>query len=139
MWRHASDKNYSYAFTNEVINEAIDYDSHLELFVDSEDSGSDTADKNLFKSDTMNTSVSHCMVTFCCCQCGFETIIKAALNNQMKSHVDVIQQTLNVYRTATSNKQQPLIVEMNSFLNKCNQDDKTTLYLITKPFSNSTK
>ncbi|XP_069113703.1 zinc finger protein 142-like [Argopecten irradians] len=106
MWRHASDQNYSYEFTNEVINAAIDYDSHLDTKECCEE---DVAEFNKTIREKMRIRLASqgvtkdtdslcavCWVTFRCCQCGFEVINKAQLNLHMKTHSDVIQWTLQV-------------------------------------------
>ncbi|XP_060084574.1 uncharacterized protein LOC132563840 [Ylistrum balloti] len=106
MWRHASDQNYSYEFTNEVINAAIDYDSRLDTKECCED---DVAEFNKTIREKMRIRLASqgvtkdaeslcavCWVTFRCCQCGFEVINKAQLNLHMKTHSDVIQWTLQV-------------------------------------------
>ncbi len=86
MWRHATDTSYSYNFTNDVINAAIDYDTQLGPPVPPHAS---------------NTEISisvrpACLVAFRCCQCGFESIDKAVLNSHMKAHMDIIKKTLEV-------------------------------------------
>ena len=107
MWRHASDATYSYQFTNEVINAAIDYDCRLDTQSCEE---SDIAvfsqtikmklkerlerQGEIGEADLNSKAV--CWVTFRCCQCGFETINKAQLSMHMKSHSDVIKWTLQV-------------------------------------------
>ena len=68
MWRHASDRNYSYEQTNDVINRALE------------------------NSVSKSTSV----ITFRCCQCGFESLDKGELNKHMSHHNDIIQKTLEV-------------------------------------------
>lgn len=111
MWRHVSNQNYSYEFTNEVINAAIDYDSRL----DPQDNYqadivefNQTITKKLKEKMGLESlaeaakllqvpsAASVCWVTFRCCQCGFETINKAELSAHMKSHSDVIHWTLEV-------------------------------------------
>lgn len=112
MWRHASDQNYSYEFTNEVINAAIDYDSRLDIKECSEE---DVAEFNKTIREKMRVRLANqgvtkeadslcavCWVTFRCCQCGFEVINKAQLNLHMKTHSDVIQWTLQVSQNNTS-------------------------------------
>ena len=73
MWRHASDRNYSYQQTNHVINKALEN----------------------CQVNKGTTSV----ITFRCCQCGFETLDKAELNEHMSSHEDIIQKTLEVNKS----------------------------------------
>lgn len=105
MWRHASDQNYSYEFTNEVINAAIDYDSRLDTFECQKDDirafFQTIRQKLKDRLEGMNAAnvdpqSAACWVTFRCCQCGFETINKAELNVHMKSHSDIIKWTLQV-------------------------------------------
>ena len=106
MWRHAADENYSYEFTNEIINSAIDFDGHTDA--------QDTTDRDVSafrkliydklkakgiqttKETTEKKAHTYCWVVFRCCQCGFETINKAELNVHMKSHSDVIKWTLEI-------------------------------------------
>lgn len=106
MWRHAADMHYSYEFTNDIINAAIDFDSltdvtettneHVESFRRL------IIEKMKVKGlehtrDTLEESAKTCCwVTFRCCQCGFETINKAELNKHMSAHTDVIKKTLEV-------------------------------------------
>ncbi|XP_050398730.1 zinc finger protein 507 [Patella vulgata] len=104
MWRHASDRNYSYEFTNDVINAAIDYD----IRVDGRDINDPeilervlNSERKIVEGRLNNTQqpggeMPVCWVTFRCCQCGFETINKPELNVHMRSHSDIIQQTLDV-------------------------------------------
>ncbi|XP_021343807.1 uncharacterized protein LOC110443745 [Mizuhopecten yessoensis] len=112
MWRHASDQNYSYEFTNEVINAAIDYDSRLDTKECCEE---DVAEFNKTIREKMRIRLASqgvtkdaeslcavCWVTFRCCQCGFEVINKAQLNLHMKTHSDVIQWTLQVSQNSTT-------------------------------------
>ncbi|XP_033754018.1 uncharacterized protein LOC117337245 [Pecten maximus] len=112
MWRHASDQNYSYEFTNEVINAAIDYDSRLDTKECCEE---DVAEFNKTIREKMRIRLASqgitkdaeslcavCWVTFRCCQCGFEVINKAQLNLHMKTHSDVIQWTLQVSQNSTA-------------------------------------
>lgn len=115
MWRHAPDQHYSYEFTNDVINGAIDFDSmtdvtetevgHVEFFrqlilekmkVKGLEHTKDTFDES---------AKACCWVTFRCCQCGFETINKAELNMHMTAHTDVIKKTLEVADGADSGPQ----------------------------------
>lgn len=107
MWRHASDTNYSYEFTNEVINAAIDYDCQIGnrdcqetdiavFFNTIRQKLKERLKKEKADTDTDRTQQAVCWVTFRCCQCGFETINKAELNVHMKTHSDVIQWTLQV-------------------------------------------
>ncbi|KAK3086374.1 hypothetical protein FSP39_017504 [Pinctada imbricata] len=103
MWRHASDASYSYQFTNEVINAAIDYDCRLDAQGCKE---SDIAEfsqtirrklkERLERQGEESDVKAVCWVTFRCCQCGFETINKAQLSMHMKTHSDVIKWTLQV-------------------------------------------
>ena len=106
MWRHAADEHYSYEFTNEIINSAIDFDGHTEAQDTTE--GDVGAFRRLIhnkmkarglpntKETTEKSAHALCWVTFRCCQCGFETINKAELNVHMKAHSDVIRWTLEV-------------------------------------------
>ncbi|KAL3860100.1 hypothetical protein ACJMK2_010268 [Sinanodonta woodiana] len=106
MWRHASNENYSYEFTNEVINAAIDFDSVTEAQDTVEDDVTEFG--RIIKHKLKNTCPRKsndepepnakicCWVTFRCCQCGFETINKAELNLHMRVHSDVIKFTLEV-------------------------------------------
>ncbi|KAK3579005.1 hypothetical protein CHS0354_034802 [Potamilus streckersoni] len=106
MWRHASNQNYSYEFTNEVINAAIDFDSVTEAQDTVEDDVTEFGKiiKNKLKNTCPRKSNDEpepnakicCWVTFRCCQCGFETINKAELNLHMRVHSDVIKFTLEV-------------------------------------------
>ncbi|XP_061162998.1 zinc finger protein 236-like [Saccostrea echinata] len=107
MWRHASDTNYSYEFTNEVINAAIDYDCQIgnrdcqeidiaAFFNTIRQKLKERLRKEKTETDNERANQAVCWVTFRCCQCGFETINKAELNLHMKSHSDVIQWTLQV-------------------------------------------
>ena len=104
MWRHASDQNYSYEFTNEVINAAIDYDSRLDTYECQKDDiraffqtiRQKLKDRLEGMNATGDAQSAACWVTFRCCQCGFETINKAELNVHMKSHSDIIKWTLQV-------------------------------------------
>ena len=107
MWRHASDTNYSYEFTNEVINAAIDYDCQIgsrdcqetditAFFNTIRQKLKERLKKEKPDGDSERSQQAVCWVTFRCCQCGFETINKAELNVHMKSHSDVIQWTLQV-------------------------------------------
>lgn len=86
MWRHASDANYSYSHTNQAINAAIDGDT----------SGPPADPSGCFS------------VSFSCCQCGFESPDKAALNAHMKVHQDIIQRTLAVNMGRLAWKPPPL-------------------------------
>ena len=106
MWRHAADQHYSYEFTNDIINAAIDFDSMTDV--------TETTDVHVGKfrlliyekmklkglehtCDTLERSAKACCwVTFRCCQCGFETINKAELNKHMSAHTDIIKKTLEV-------------------------------------------
>ena len=106
MWRHAADEHYSYEFTNEIINSAIDFDGHTDAQDTTE--GDVSAFRRLIhntmkargientKETTEKSAHALCWVTFRCCQCGFETINKAELNMHMKAHSDVIRWTLEV-------------------------------------------
>lgn len=106
MWRHAADEHYSYEFTNEIINSAIDFDGHTDAPDTTE--GHVNAFRKLIhdklkakgipstKETTEKSAHPYCWVTFRCCQCGFETINKAELNVHMKAHSDVIRWTLEV-------------------------------------------
>ncbi|XP_048751903.2 zinc finger protein 507-like [Ostrea edulis] len=107
MWRHASDTNYSYEFTNEVINAAIDYDCQIgnrdckevdiaAFFNTIRQKLKERLRKEKTETDNDRANQAVCWVTFRCCQCGFETINKAELNVHMKKHSDVIQWTLQV-------------------------------------------
>ena len=40
-----------------------------------------------------------CLVTFRCCQCGFESVDKSVLNDHMKTHLDIIRKTLEVNKS----------------------------------------
>lgn len=106
MWRHAADQHYSYEFTNDVINAAIDFDgqtdvpettqTHVEkfkalIFEKMKAKGLENTHGTLEES-----AVACCWVTFRCCQCGFETINKAELNMHMSDHSDVIKMTLEI-------------------------------------------
>lgn len=106
MWRHAADQHYSYEFTNDVINAAIDFDGQTDV--------SETTKEHVEKfkalifekmkakglenihSTLEESAVACCWVTFRCCQCGFETINKAELNMHMSDHSDVIKMTLEI-------------------------------------------
>lgn len=112
MWRHASDKNYIYEFTNEVINAAIDYDSRQDntgtaaktTVCDSKADDVDTVEEETDSSDSpadkpIGDKKAPCLITFRCCQCGFETISKSDLNQHMKMHSDIIQKTLEVSKS----------------------------------------
>lgn len=106
MWRHAADQHYSYWFTNDIINAAIDFDSLTDV--------TETTDIHVEKfriliiekmkvnglehtRETLEESAKTCCwVTFRCCQCGFETINKAELNKHMTAHTDIIKKTLEV-------------------------------------------
>lgn len=118
MWRHASDANYSYQFTNDVINAAIDYDTRADVssIPGSPVAAADTSDTNgpellekVFSAErriiegqlskTTGGARPVCWVTFCCCQCGFETINKAKLNLHMRTHADIINRTLRIGST----------------------------------------
>ena len=106
MWRHAANEHYSYEFTNEIINSAIDFDGHTDA-QDTTD-GDVSAFRKLIhdklkakgiqttKETTEKKAHAYCWVTFRCCQCGFETINKAELNVHMKAHSDVIRWTLEI-------------------------------------------
>lgn len=106
MWRHAPDQHYSYEFTNDVINAAIDFDGqtdvpettevHVEqfknlIFEKMKVKGLENTHGTLEES-----AVACCWVTFRCCQCGFETINKADLNMHMGEHSDIIKMTLEI-------------------------------------------
>ncbi|XP_013405269.1 zinc finger protein 507 isoform X2 [Lingula anatina] len=120
MWRHASDANYSYQYTNDVINAAIDYETDATAEPDDTDSTNDneedimpsTAESQLPEPVRREAADSYlipsrssegqgegqsegqkavCLVTFRCCQCGYETISKSFLNIHMKLHSDVIK------------------------------------------------
>ena len=106
MWRHAADQHYSYEFTNDVINAAIDFDgqtdvsettrAHVDkfkvlIFEKMKAKGLENTHTTLEES-----AMACCWVTFRCCQCGFETINKAELNMHMSDHSDVIKMTLEV-------------------------------------------
>jgi len=116
MWRHAADLHYSYEFTNDVINAAIDFDclkgvsetnkEHVEQFRNliiekMEAKGLEATAENLDDS-----AKACCWVTFRCCQCGFETINKAELNLHMGAHTDVIKMTLEVSEDSASSRRQ---------------------------------
>ncbi|XP_053401743.1 uncharacterized protein LOC123550514 [Mercenaria mercenaria] len=106
MWRHAADQHYSYEFTNDVINAAIDFDGQTDV------SETTKAHVDKFKAlifekmkakgleNTHGTleesAMACCWVTFRCCQCGFETINKAELNMHMSDHSDIIKMTLEI-------------------------------------------
>lgn len=104
MWRHASDQSYSYEFTNDVINAAIDHDSRIDAnALEADDpelldrvinSERKIMEGELTKSGKGDGQRPTCWVTFRCCSCGFETINKAKLNIHMRSHSDIIKQTL---------------------------------------------
>lgn len=87
MWRHASHTNYSYQKTNDIINAAIDYDAIPPTPI----GRAQVAVKPLQQEET-----PECLVTFRCCQCGFESINKAELHTHMKLHMDVIQKTMEI-------------------------------------------
>ena len=78
MWRHASHDAYSYEHTNFIINTASTQD----------DGPADTP--------AAPDKMGHSLITFRCCQCGYETINKAELNQHMREHMNVIQQTFNI-------------------------------------------
>ncbi|XP_060553526.1 uncharacterized protein LOC132714642 [Ruditapes philippinarum] len=106
MWRHAADQHYSYEFTNDVINAAIDFDGQTDV----SETTKDHVDKfKVLIFDKMKakglenthptldeSAMACCWVTFRCCQCGFETINKAELNMHMSDHSDVIKMTLEI-------------------------------------------
>ncbi|KAL4234652.1 hypothetical protein ACF0H5_006293 [Mactra antiquata] len=106
MWRHAPDQHYSYEFTNDVINAAIDFDGQTDvtetkqihvdefkflIYEKMKAKGLEHTHGTLEES-----AVACCWVTFRCCQCGFETINKAELNMHMSAHSDVIKMTLEI-------------------------------------------
>lgn len=106
MWRHAANQHYSYEFTNDVINTAIDFDSRIDVS-DTIGDHVDNYKRLIFEKmisrglensrDSLEESaIACCWVIFRCCQCGFETINKAELNLHMNAHVDVIKMTLDV-------------------------------------------
>ncbi|XP_064611153.1 zinc finger protein 507-like [Liolophura sinensis] len=111
MWRHASDKNYIYEFTNEVINAAIDYDSRqdntntaakttvCDSKTDDVDMEEETDSSDSPTDKPIGDKKAPCLITFRCCQCGFETISKSDLNQHMKMHSDIIQKTLEVSKS----------------------------------------
>lgn len=85
MWRHASDKNYNYEEINEIINRALDCDGP-----ESEDGNSENP-QSVDSEGHLNY-----LIMFRCCQCGFESVHKSSLNAHMKTHMDIIQKTLEV-------------------------------------------
>ena len=118
MWRHASDTNYSYQSTNDIINAAINYNSQPE---DQEESAKNATDRKDEEKKSISTvaenqpsdegdstnaqgkgnvadKLEYCLVTFRCCQCGFESIDKSCLNSHMKTHTDIIRKTLEINR-----------------------------------------
>ncbi|KAL8608457.1 hypothetical protein ACOMHN_002690 [Nucella lapillus] len=107
MWRHASDQNYSYQFTNDVINAAIDYDTRPPDPPPGRGQEGDdpqlvekvlSAERRILEGRRNRPGGSEpvCWVTFRCCQCGFQTINKPKLNLHMRTHADLIQQALRV-------------------------------------------
>lgn len=114
MWRHAPDLHYSYEFTNDVINAAIDFDclkgvsdtneDHVESFRNLIMEKMKVNGLDLTGQDLDESAKACCWVTFRCCQCGFETINKAELNLHMGEHTDVIKMTLEVADTGDSGR-----------------------------------
>lgn len=73
MWRHSAHTNYSYAATNDAINAALDGRSHPHTAT---------------------------LVTFRCCQCGYETDERQELTEHMITHQDIIEKTLMINKAA---------------------------------------
>ncbi|XP_052816533.1 uncharacterized protein LOC128243071 [Mya arenaria] len=115
MWRHAADLHYSYEFTNDVINAAIDFDymkgvtetnqEHVEQFRNLIVEKMKAKGLDMTGESVDESAKACCWVTFRCCQCGFETINKAELNLHMGIHTDVIKMTLEVGDDAGSSRQ----------------------------------
>lgn len=123
MWRHASNQNYSYQEINDLINAAIDYDSNSRVLKTGEEQIeldntekvaeiSNDLDPPLPENangenspvpdsvqDTVSISKRASLVTFRCCQCGFESAEKSMLNEHMKTHLDIIRKTLAVNKS----------------------------------------
>ncbi|XP_070574981.1 LOW QUALITY PROTEIN: zinc finger protein 507-like [Ptychodera flava] len=105
MWRHASEPNYNYDATNDVINAALDFESKQHTSVSkAKDDRKRTAEKaeqfseqdsqsesQVLKKQNRNKGFEYSLVTFRCSQCGYEGIDKAALTEHMKTHIQINQ------------------------------------------------
>jgi hypothetical protein len=114
MWRHASETGYSYQDANDAINAAIDYENNMiqpmKLETSREDTDEDTdantenvqvlaSVKELLDSQNVGMkgkSDSSTLVTFRCCECGFESVSRVQLTAHMKQHTDIITKTLEI-------------------------------------------
>ncbi|XP_064640707.1 zinc finger protein 184-like [Lineus longissimus] len=142
MWRHASETGYSYQDANDAINAAIDYENNMnqpikcqpEVAASREDTDDDTdADtenvqviehvKELLDTEKVvkvgvtreGKSDGSTLVTFRCCQCGFESISRVQLTSHMKQHADIISKTLEISQYKNHKKGTPLeaVVDVN--------------------------
>ena len=93
MWRHSSDTNYSYEMTNEVINAAMERD----LMTEEQKQAVKSIAEGAAHGITKRTPIQN-LITFRCCQCGFETGDKKSLNSHMTEHTDIIQRTQEINR-----------------------------------------
>ncbi len=106
MWRHSSDTNYSYMITNDIINAAID-NPNLTDFTGIGSSKSQLENPKEIREPKVQTPPQKAaqqksvgsLVTFRCCQCGFESSQKSQLNEHMKSHIDIIKKTFEVNKS----------------------------------------
>ena len=103
MWRHSSDSNYSYMITNDIINAAID-NPNLTDYAEAgkmkeENPKENNSPNTILEDKTMIQKAIGSLVTFRCCQCGFESTQKSQLNEHMKSHIDIIKKTFEVNKS----------------------------------------
>ena len=105
MWRHSSDSNYSYMITNDIINAAIDNPNLTDYAEGDKTPQGNPKEENEPKLDfptlAYQKSIDNAgsLVTFRCCQCGFESSQKSQLNEHMKSHIDIIKKTFEVNKS----------------------------------------
>ena len=105
---------YSYQDANDAINAAIDYENNVNQPIKRDAPLQDDTDEDT-DADTENVQViqqvkelldsqkvvkvkagSSTLVTFLCCQCGFESANRVQLTAHMKKHTDVITKTLEI-------------------------------------------
>ena len=102
MWRHSSDDKYSYVITNDIINAAIDNPNLTDCAkggkVPQENPKEENAHNPHLPDVAYQNSIGS-LVTFRCCQCGFESSEKTQLNEHMKSHIDIIKKTFEVNKS----------------------------------------
>ncbi|XP_074645955.1 uncharacterized protein LOC141902213 [Tubulanus polymorphus] len=117
MWRHSSERSYSYQLANNIINAAVDFDNHVKPASVVEEITVATAaipTKPVVVATAAITAdtESHPLVTFRCCQCGYESTNRSNLAAHMKEHVDIIAQTLEIGKKDANGKSKKLVANV---------------------------